>query len=205
MTNLTRRQSEIYAYLREHLDKFEHPPSLDDLCAALGMKSRGSLHKHIQGLIAAGLIEPLSRQHRGIRLTAQADERQTTEADHKLPFVGKIAAGLPLEAIEQAEWISVPESLIRRGKCYVLEVNGFSMEDAGILPGDFVVIEQTTSVNNGDTVVALIHNDEATLKIFEKTEDKILLHAANKNYDTQVYHFDEVQIQGKLIGLFRVY
>ena len=104
--NLTRRQQEIYDYLHENQEHFDHPPTLDELCQSLDLTSRGSLHKHIQALIQAGLVEPMDRTHRGIRLT------QVQEEEEGIPFLGTIAAGHPIEAVPQPEVMQVPDELI---------------------------------------------------------------------------------------------
>jgi repressor LexA len=199
MKNLTRRQTEIYNYLVENQDYFDHPPSHDELCQALGLSSRGSLHKHIQALIEAGLLEPMDRGHRGIRLVAQAQEVDG------IPFLGTIAAGRPIEAIPQPETMQVPDQLLGNRPCYVLRVSGDSMIEEGILDGDYVVIEQRDSASNGEIVVALVANEEATLKRIEQKPGKVILHPANASMAPMVYLPDEVQIQGVLKGLLRSY
>ena len=196
---LTRRQQEIYDYLVDHADGFDHPPSLDELCQALGLSSRGSLHKHIQALITAGLIEPMDGQHRGIRLTQQE------HSEDGLPFLGSIAAGRPIEAIAQAEYLQVPEPLRSDKPSYVLQVKGDSMIEMGILDGDYVVIEQCDSAANGSVVVALVNNEEATLKTIEQKRGKVILHPANATMESMSYLPEQVQIQGVLIGQFRRY
>jgi len=196
---LTRRQQEIYDYLLENQDYFDHPPSLDELCQALNLTSRGSLHKHIQALIQAGLIEPMDRTHRGIRLTQQS------EAEEGIPFLGAIAAGRPIEAVPQPEYLQVPDELLGRKPCYVLKVRGDSMIEDGILDGDYVVIEQRDSANNGDIVVALVRNEEVTLKRIEQKRGEVVLHPANASMEAMVYLPEEVQVQGVLRGLLRSY
>ena len=196
---LTRRQQEIYDYLVDHADGFDHPPSLDELCQALGLSSRGSLHKHIQALITAGLIEPMDGQHRGIRLTQQE------HSEDGLPFLGSIAAGRPIEAIAQAEYLQVPEPLRSDKPSYVLQVKGDSMIEMGILDGDYVVIELCDSAANGSVVVALVNNEEATLKTIEQKRGKVILHPANATMESMSYLPEQVQIQGVLIGQFRRY
>jgi repressor LexA len=196
---LTRRQQEIYQILRDHADYFEHPPSYDELCQLLGLKSRGSLHKHIQALVQAGLVEPVSGLQRGIRLV----EQEQTETG--IPLVGIIAAGRPLEAVGQTELMRVPDELLGKGPCYVLQVSGDSMIDAGIFDGDYVVIEHRDSAVNGEIVVALIRNEEATLKRIEQQPGRVILHPANASMSPMVYTPDEVQIQGVLRGLLRSY
>ena len=196
MKNLTRRQQQIYDYLVENQAFFDHPPTYDELCQALGLTSRGSLHKHIQALIQAGLIEPMDRTHRGIRLVLQPEEEG-------IPFLGTIAAGRPIEAVPQPEYLQVPDALLGRNPCYVLKVRGDSMIEAGILDGDYVVIEQRDSATNGDIVVALVRNEEVTLKHIEQKPGEVVLHPANADMESMTYLPDEVQIQGVLQGLMR--
>jgi len=197
---LTRRQREILDYLREHGDGFAGPPTLDELCRALGLHSKGSLHKHIQALVAAGLVEPLHGRQRGIRLTEAARRRPG-----ELPLLGRIAAGRPIEAITDTETVEVPAALQRGRDCYVLEVRGDSMIEDGILDGDWVVIEPRTQARDGEVVVALIDGAEATLKRIEQRPGQVVLHPANARHAAQVYAPDQVQIQGVLVGQMRRY
>lgn len=200
--NLTKRQNEIYQYLIEQSQESDIAPSIDDICLAMGLSSRGSMHKHIQALINAGLVAPFNGQRRGVRLV----ENVLSEAESvTLPLLGKIAAGIPLEAMENAEPINIPLQLYNGGECYVLEVNGDSMIDAGIFDGDYVVIEKVSNVKNNDIVVALIDNDEATLKRLEKKSNKIILHPENKNMQPMEFKPKQVQIQGRLVAQMRRY
>ncbi len=196
---LTRRQQEIYATLRDNAERFEHPPSYDELCRLLGLSSRGSLHKHIQALVQAGLVEPMDGTQRGIRLVEQAP------VEAGIPLLGTIAAGRPIEAVPQPEFMQVPDELLGTRPCYVLRVQGDSMIEAGILDGDYVVIEQRDSARNGEIVVALVNNEEATLKRIEQQPGRVILHPANASLTPLVYSPDEVQIQGVLRGLLRSY
>lgn len=197
---LTRRQQEIYEYLQENLDRFPHPPTLDELCTALGLSSKGSLHKQIQALIEAGLIEPMNNRRRGIRLVDTEDRPQ-----NGLPFLGYIAAGTPIEAVQQQETVEVPDYLQSSGPCYVLQVKGDSMVDEGILDGDRIVIEQRSHARNGEIVVALVDGVDATLKRIEQRQGKVVLHPANENLKPMTYAPDQVQIQGVLVGQMRRY
>ena len=197
--NLTRRQQEIYNYLLENQDFFDHPPTHEELCQSLGLTSRGSLHKHIQALIQAGLVEPIDRTHRGIRLTPREEKQEG------IPFLGTIAAGRPIEAVPQPEVMQVPDELLGRNPCYVLKVRGDSMIEEGILDGDYVVIEQRDSANNGEIVVALVRNEEVTLKRIEQKPGEVVLHPANARMEAMGYLPEEVQVQGVLRGLFRSY
>jgi len=208
---LTRRQQEIYDFLRDHLDDFPHPPTLDELCAALGLKSRGSLHKQIQALIEAGLVEPMNNLRRGIRLAesempaAAANDAGMAGDDLDLPLYGRIAAGRPIEAIANQETIQVPPNLRTTRPCYVLEVKGDSMIEEGILDGDWVVIEQRDHARNGEIVVALVDGEEATLKRIEQTPGQVVLHPANSSMQPMRYLPEQVHIQGVLVGQMRSY
>ena len=201
--NLTRRQTEIYQYLLAELDNFPHPPSLDELCQALGLKSRGSLHKQLHALIDAGLVEPMNNLRRGIRLVVSAADLQSNEDE--LPLYGAIAAGQPIEAIANSETINVPPTLRTSNPCYVLTVKGDSMIDEGILDGDWVVIEHTDHARNGDIVVALVEREEATLKRIEQQPGRVILHPANSEMQSMSFLPEQVQIQGKLVGQMRSY
>jgi len=198
---LTRRQLEIYAFLKDHLDDFAHPPTLDELCEALGLSSRGSLHKQLQALIEAGLVEPMNHLRRGIRLV-RGDE--VAEADG-LPLLGTIAAGRPIEAVATPQTLQVPPLLRTERDCYVLQVRGDSMVDEGILDGDWVVIEQRGHARNGEIVVALVDGSEATLKRIEQRPGKVILHPANTAMRPLSYRPDQVQIQGVVVGQMRRY
>ena len=200
---LTRRQQEIYDYLRKHLTDFVHPPTLDELCDALGLKSRGSLHKQIQALIEAGLVEPMNNLRRGIRLIDE--EHDVATDDEALPLYGYIAAGQPIEAIRNPEKIDVPAQLRTPNPCYVLEVRGDSMIEEGILDGDWVVIEHRDQARNGEIVVALVDGEEATLKRLEQRPDEVVLHPANSSLTAMHYRPGQVQIQGVLVGQMRRY
>lgn len=195
---LTRRQQEIYQTLRDNQDRCGHPPTYDELCQLLGLSSRGSLHKQIQALIQAGLVEPMQGLQRGIRLT----ENDRSEG---IPYLGRIAAGKPIEAITQEALMKVPEALLGSGPCYVLQVTGDSMIEAGIFDGDYVIIEQQERADNGDIVVALVNNDEVTLKKIEQKPGKVILYPANSSMAAMIFRPDQVRIQGVLRGLMRHY
>ncbi len=197
--DLTRKQMAVYDHLRRRAEGGARAPTLDELCAEMGLNSRGSMHKHVHALVQAGLVHPPDRR-RGVRLTG-ADK---SEAD-SLPLAGRIAAGKPIEALEQADRIQVPESLRTRKTCFVLQVTGDSMTGAGILDGDFVVVEQRNHARNGEIVVALIDDEEATLKRIEQRPKKVLLHPENPALSTMEYAPDRVRIQGVVVGQMRTY
>ncbi len=205
---LTRKQQDVLSFLLTSKDLFDHPPTLEELCLAMGLKSRGSLHKHIQGLIAAGLVEAPNRKQRGVRLTTLAlNEPMQTEYLHKdpLPFVGSIAAGIPIEAVENISYMNVPDQLKTANTCFVLQVRGDSMIDDGIYDGDWVVIEQRSTARNGEIVVALIDKTEATLKHIEQHPHETVLIPANITMSVMRYLPEQIEIQGVLVGQMRTY
>lgn len=196
---LTPRQREIYDYLVAHSE--EPPPTLDALAQALGMQSRGSLHRHIQALVDSGLVEPMNGKKRGIRLRESADEPKSSTDE--LPLLGRIAAGAPIEALPQPEGFEVPPQLHRDKPAYVLQVVGDSMMEDGILDGDWVVVEERDNAENGELVVALIDGEETTLKRIEQLPGEVVLHPANAAHSPQHYHPEQVRVQGVVVSQMR--
>jgi repressor LexA len=196
---LTRRQQEIYDLLCTWQGDAACPPTLDDLCRRLGLKSRGSLHKHIQALVRAGLVWPMQRRKRGVRLVERVPE------ESGLPLLGHIAAGRPIESLAQQERIEVPALLHRERGCYVLRVRGDSMAEAGILDGDYVVVEGRSHARNGEIVVALVHGSEATLKRIEQVPGRVWLRPASHDHESLDLDPEDVEIQGVVVGLMRAY
>jgi repressor LexA len=198
-TRLTPRQQEVLDVLRQQAADGDRAPTLDALCALLGLRSRGSLHKHVQALIAAGLVEPLEGRRRSIRPVAQAPAAGT------LPFLGKIAAGRPIDALPQTETMDVPPRLRTSKPCYVLQVTGDSMCEAGILDGDYVVVEHRATARNGEIVVALIRGEETTLKRILQEPGRVTLFPANRTLSPSAFAPEDVAIQGVLVGQMRAY
>jgi repressor LexA len=196
---LSRRQQAIYDHLQANAAQLAHPPTLEELCRALGVPSRGSLHKQIQALADAGVIEPLQGR-RGIRLAAPARGEGGT------PHLGAIAAGRPIEALPQPEFLPVPDFLLGKRDSYVLTVKGESMIEAGIMDGDLVVIEERDTARNGEIVVALINGGEATLKRLHNNRDgTVTLLPENAAMVPMTYRADQVRVQGVLVSLLRRY
>lgn len=200
MGGLTRRQRDILEFLRTMAEERNEAPSLDELCRGLGLSSRGSLHRHIQALVAAGLVAPMAGLRRGVRLTPAALEARGT-----LPLLGRIAAGRPIEAVADGERIAVPEPLRGRGECYVLQVRGDSMREDGILDGDWVVVEHRSTARDGELVVALVDGENATLKRIEQRPERVILHPANAAYDPLEFEPERVTLQGVVVGQMRRY
>lgn len=209
--NLTRKQQQVLDFLITNQDHFSQPPTLDELCLAMGLKSRGSLHKHIQGLINAGLVEAPNRKQRGVRLIMHSADYTSTfssdsvDIEQGTPFVGSIAAGSPIEALENISYMNIPDEIKTSKTCYILQVKGDSMIDAGIFDQDWVIIEQTSYARNGDCVVALINKADATLKYIEQYPHETILIPANQNMQPMHFQPQQVEIQGILVGQMRSY
>jgi repressor LexA len=197
---LTRRQHELLDYLRRRRQQGLLPPSLTEICRDLGLASRGSLHKQVVALVKANLVEPMLGKQRGVRLVGEA-----ANDDARVPLLGAIAAGRPIEAVLRQESVEVPPWMTRGLRCYALRVKGDSMRDAGILDGDVVLVEPRTEARNGETVVALIDNEEATLKRIEQRPGEVLLFPENSAHTVQRYTPDRVQVQGVAMGVLRRY
>lgn len=197
---ITRRQQQVYDFLVNHFQGTDEAPTLDEICEALGVKSRGSMHKHISALIDEGLLEAPGHRHRGIRL-----KRSEENELHHLPMMGYIAAGRPLEAISEPETIQIPRNLYTTDKCYVLQVKGDSMIEDGIYDGDWVIIEPAEQARNHTVVVALVDRSEVTLKRIEQKPGVIFLHPANNDMEAMQYEPERVEVQGVLVGQMRRY
>ncbi|MEJ2361651.1 MAG: transcriptional repressor LexA [Gammaproteobacteria bacterium] len=189
-------EQKIYGYIRGYLLRHGQGPTLPEIGEALALSSKGSLHRYVQGLIDKGLLERPERSWRSLRVL------QPTSS---LPLLGRIAAGKPIEAIPNHDEINLPEMLLGRDR-FALRVKGDSMHDAGILDGDTVIVRQTSTAKNGDIVVALIDNDEATLKYFKRLANKqIQLIPANSQLAPMTFAAERVQIQGVVVGQLRTY
>lgn len=199
--SLTRRQREILDFLRAKASEFDHPPTLDELAIALGVRSRGSLHKQIRALADAGFVEPMNRLRRGVRLS----DRAQSPPPGTLPLLGRIAAGHPIEALSDEQHIEVPSMLRTRADCFVLQVQGDSMIEDGILDGDWVVVEPREHARNGEVVVVLVDEAEATVKRLLQRPDAVVLIPANGTMEPMSFSPDRVRIQGVVVGQMRAY
>lgn len=206
------RKLKILDYIAATLRARGYPPSVREIGRAVGLASTSAVHHHLQVLEREGYLERGGSQSRAIRLTPTAALRLGLSSElvpqseryesHVLPIVGEIAAGGPIEAYQDAsETLSVPEFLAPSGDAYVLRVRGDSMIDAHITDGDFVLIRPQATAANGDIIVAQVEENAVTLKRFFKEKNKVRLQPANPAYEPQFY--DDVRIQGKLIGVIR--
>ena len=200
---LTDRQQATYRFIREYFLRHGRAPKLTEIADGIGIRSKGVVHRYLKAIADEGLIEIQPGRHRGIRLLD--DQEQNTASAYELPLLGKIAAGLPIEAIPDQDTINLADFFIGPGR-FVLRVTGDSMIDAGILDGDMVVVAQRNHADNGDIVVALIDNDEATLKRIRYHEDgSITLIPANAALKPIRYSGGRIQVQGVVVGQMRSY
>lgn len=230
---LTRKQYDLLLFIHERLQESGVSPSFDEMKDALELKSKSGIHRLITGLEERGFLRRLPHRARALEViklpentspeelpvrnrrveTIRRQELGTRKSmlrgsgnSVQLQLYGRIAAGTPIEALrDQSMLVEVPVTLLGKGDHYALEVDGDSMVEAGILDGDTVIIERTETAVNGDIVVALVEQEEVTLKRFNKNAGQIELEPANAKYRTQIYGPDQVDVQGRLVGLLRKY
>jgi repressor LexA len=229
---LTRKQFELLRFINERLKEAGVPPSFDEMKDALDLRSKSGIHRLITALEERGFIRRLPNRARAIEVIKLPDSAQSgggrrgftpsviegnlgrvrsgTEDDNSrpvaVPVMGRIAAGTPIEAIQtSSHTINMPPDMLTAGEHFALEVRGDSMIEAGILDGDTALIRKSESADTGDIVVALIDDEEATLKRFRRRGASIALEPANPSYEVRILPPNRVRIQGKLIGLFRKY
>ena len=204
---LTKKQSKLYNFLKDKIKKTNVSPSFEEMKIAMGLKSKSGVQRLINGLIERGFIEKKDNKKRAINIVNNPVSKKNNDLVTNLPLLGSIAAGNPVEAIENSdENIQIPLHLISANKKnYVLKVEGDSMVNKGIVDGDKAIVEYCNDAENGDIVVALINDNEVTLKKLKKDKDKIYLIPANDNYKIQSFNSDEIKIQGKLKGIIRSY
>lgn len=225
---LTAKQRELLIFIQRKLEESGISPSFEEMKDALDLKSKSGVHRLISALEERGFIRRLANRARALEVLKQPDDvsaSRTAPANDvaggiiaaprstpapandviEVPLHGRIAAGAPIEAMEGQQSLPVPAALLGSGEHYALEVSGDSMIEAGILDGDYALVKKTSTARDGEIVVALIRNEEATLKYLRHEGGKIRLDPANGAYDPQIYDEDEVQVQGKLAGLLRRY
>ena len=196
---LTDREREVYDFVRAYTRRHGVPPKLREIGTHLGVASRGTVHRYLRAIEEAGLIAITPDRARGVRLVNKAAARSV------LPVLGRIAAGLPIEAIPDETEIDLSEFFMGPNR-FVLRVDGESMIEAGILHGDMVIVESRSSARNGEIVVALIDNQEATLKTFLRNPDgSITLRPANRDMTPMRFTAERVTIQGVVVGQMRSY
>jgi repressor LexA len=231
---LTRKQHELIRFIQARLEDSGVSPSFEEMKEALDLKSKSGVHRLISALEERGFIRRLPNRARALEVLRQPDDVASRAAPRtpvaanantsaavnlrppaanrdaandviELALHGRIAAGVPIEAIEGQSTLPVPAALLGAGEHYALEVSGDSMIEAGILDGDYALIRRTDTARDGEIIVALIRGEEATLKYLRREKGMVRLDPANAAYEPQVYRPDEVVVQGKLAGLLRRY
>ncbi|MBY0284555.1 MAG: transcriptional repressor LexA [Sphingomonas sp.] len=221
---LTRKQHELICFINDRLNESGVSPSFEEMKEALDLKSKSGVHRLISALEEREFIRRLPNRARALEVlrmperpetkkksvapSAPANVRQVPQPANdviEIPLHGRIAAGVPIEAFEDSAMLAVPAALLGGGEHYALEVSGDSMVDAGILDGDYALIKRQEVARDGEIVVALIEDSEATLKYFRREGAMVRLDPANRSYDPQRYHPAQVRVQGKLAGLLRRY
>ncbi|MBQ5695450.1 MAG: transcriptional repressor LexA [Clostridium sp.] len=200
MREVSEKQNEIYEFLKTYTDNKGYPPSVREICEAVGLKSTSSVHGHLKRLESKGLIRRDPTKPRALEIIDNSLKKEMVN----IPIIGKVTAGLPILANENVEdTFPIPLDYIRHNKeLFMLNISGDSMINAGIFDGDLAIIEECKTANNGEIVVALIEN-EATIKRFYKEKNHIRLQPENDNMDAIIV--DDCIILGKLVGLFRTY
>jgi repressor LexA len=226
---LTSKQNELLRFIHERLENNGVSPSFEEMKEALDLKSKSGVHRLIGALEERGFIRRLPNRARALEILqmpegggARSINNVTSISDSatksqpmqipvaandviEIPLHGRIAAGVPIEAMEGQSSISVPMALLGAGEHYALEVSGDSMIEAGIFDGDFALIKRTETARDGEIVVVLVRDEEATLKYLRREGTQVRLDPANASYEPQYYAANEVRIQGKLAGLLRRY
>ncbi len=204
---ITRRQREVYDYISEFVTKNGYSPSFDEIGKGLGLSSLATVHKHISNLEKKGLLTRDYNRSRSIDLVAPKGRLKQSMAVNTamvLPLLGRIAAGQPIEAVQNPETISLAD-FVRSKEVFVLAVRGDSMQDEHILSGDYVLVEKAKTAHNGDIVVALVDETDATLKRFYREGDNIRLQPSNATMKPIIVPAATVAIQGRVIGVLRKY
>lgn len=215
---LTAKQRELLIFIDGRLKQDGVSPSFDEMREALDLKSKSGVHRLISALEERGFIRRLPNRARALEVVKLPETRTSATVTPirpgarlpandtlEIPLHGKIAAGTPIEALQGTESFAVPAALLGPGEHYALEVSGDSMVDEGIFDGDFALIRKVDVARDGEIVVALIDDEEATLKTFRREGNMVRLDPANRHYEPQRYDPHRVQIQGRLAGLIRRY
>lgn len=199
---LTKRQKEILDHIQVFIEDHGYAPSFEEIAAHFGYSSLATVHEHLSNLERKGYIRKAYNESRSIELISE----QSTVSAVELPLLGAVAAGLPIEAIDQHESVAVPADMLRRGENYVLRVEGDSMIDEQIRDGDYIVVNQQNTARDGEMVVALVGGDSATVKKFYREPGgRIRLQPANAMMSPIIEDAHNVQVQGIVVGVIRKY
>lgn len=200
--SLTKKQRELFDYLRDCIDENGYAPSYDEIAEHFGYSSLATVHEHLTNLVQKGYIRKNYNRSRALELVPE----DNTERAVVLPLLGQVAAGLPIDAIPDRETLSVPQDLVRPGRNYVLKVRGNSMIDEQIRDGDFIVVNSRPTADDGEMVVALVGGDSATVKKFYREGDgRVRLQPANPSMLPMFFEARDVEVQGVVVGVIRRY
>ena len=209
---LTKKQKELFEFLSAYISTNNISPSFEEMKVAVNLKSKSGIHRLITSLEERGFIKRLKHKARAMEITRTISSTLNTMNNkirhtYEIPLLGSIAAGNPIEAIENPnEFVNVPSNFISPNNQYFgLKVNGLSMIDKGIFDGDIAVIKKTNEVLNGKIAAVLTKNNEITLKTIKIKDNKIHLIPANRSYSEKIFNINEVEIQGALTGIIRKY
>jgi repressor LexA len=231
---LTRKQHELICFIHDRLADTGISPSFEEMKEALDLKSKSGVHRLISALEERGFLRRLANRARALEVVKMPERGETRAVDQnkvvnlasekmkllgkatpslpspandvlEIPLHGRIAAGLPIEALEGQSTLAVPAALLGAGEHFALEVSGDSMVEAGILDGDYALIRKADAAREGEIIVALVDDEEATLKYFRREGSMVRLDPANRSYEPQRYSPDQIRIQGRLAGLLRRY
>ena len=202
-TEITKRQKDVLDYIKKYIASHGYPPAIREICKGVNLSSPATVFVHMKNLEQLGLIKTTSNKFRTIEILCENEYADNNEDIVKVPLLGKITAGSPITAIEQPnEFFDVPASLIpATATVFTLHVSGESMINAGIYDGDYVIVEKQSTAKNGDIVVAMTEENEATIKTFYKEKDHIRLQPENDTMDPII--LNNCTILGKAIGLYR--
>lgn len=198
---LTKRQKELVDYLRSYIAEFGYAPTLEEIGAHFSLASLATVHKHLSNLEGKGMIRRTWNHSRAIELVEPRAMARAVE----LPLLGSVAAGAPIEEINQADTISVPEELVRQNDTFVLRVAGDSMIEDGILNGDYIVVEHRSSADNGETVVAVVDGDTTVKKFFREPGGEVRLQPANERLEPIIVSQSDLQLRGVVVAVMRKY
>jgi repressor LexA len=201
MLPLTKRQREILDYLNDFIQQHGYAPSLEEIGRRFGLSSLATVHKHLTNLQEKGFIKRAWNRSRSVEMIPTRAGGRAVE----LPLLGYVAAGSPIEAVAGVETIAVPESFVGKRETYVLRVKGDSMIDEQIRDGDYVIVEDRRSADNGEMVIAMLHGSDVTLKKLYREQGRIRLQPANPAMQPIVAAPDDVQVQGVVVGVMRKY
>jgi repressor LexA len=204
---ITRRQREVYDFISRFVAENNYSPSYEEIRIGLGLNSLATVHKHISNLEKKALLTRDYNRSRSIDLLppkGKLKQSMSVNTSVVLPLLGRIAAGRPIEAVQNPETISLAD-FVRSKEVFVLEVRGDSMQDEAILDGDYVLVEKSKTAHNGDIVVALVDTTDATLKRFYREGDKIRLQPSNSTMKPIIVPASTVEVQGRVIGVLRKY